>query len=1393
MAKTWDTAMHFFASFARSSHAIFTVIFLLTIYCSSIQSQTFIKQNALLKSVSNSTTQNANSIIQDRNGFIWIASGEGLTKYDGHSFDNIPFPTTKTGLSQSHMTKHLTMDDEGFFWFIRNMSQLCRFDTIHQQFQCFNIQDKTPEHSDNYRVRSFTIGSNNTIWLASDQGLYRFNRTTFDTQLFSVLFKPIDKSTVSNRVLAVHEDKDNNLWYSTPERGLFKYDLSTKTLNNYLDENRHIHHLPAKTILTISDSNMGSIWLGGFGGLSKYHPETNKFESIELSHNGSRTGQKQPIVTTVTEDHNNRVWVGTVNSGLSMLEPATENDTQSLVQKYHSSNVPFVTSIAVDTSNVLWVTSAKEGVFKLKLGTLLFEHFATSKESSEIIYSIHSDTNDKLWIGTNKNLYSFDTANNLFDVVLENTAIVTIINSLNDESLLLSIAGKGVFEFNTVSNQLNPFTSKIEGDKTGFPGDHIYAIALEQNGSLWGGYLGANNLPLGLFSYSTTSGELNEHFNDVTVTDIEFTEKFVFVSTSSGGIYQSEKKQQAWRHLEGFSQPGGAIRKSIIDSNGNLWFASATNGLINYDISLNEYKFYTRDDGLQTNNVRCIAEDSSKNLWIVTGNGLSKLALDTRNVSSVEVNSRLSSQPLLASTCLMQSTDNMVIADINEFLSFQTHKVSLNNRNALEKTKLLFSKLTILNKLVGTKSVDASSPLSVSINEANNVTLDHHNTLFSIHFATNNHNISDLINYEYKLEGLNDKWVKTSGNERSATFISLPSGSYKFSLRGTLNSKPITAENRILKINILPPWWLSKVAYVIYFLLLVAILFMWHRYKMHGLIIRSKELETAVIQRTNTINVLLKKKERMFSSVSHELKTPLALIVGPTELLLEQSRSKDDKNKLKFIQRHTQYLSKLVEQILEFSKLDSGYVPDNQQYELFYTVNKICELFQPLCVEKELSLQVRKFDYVHVNLTKGSLEIIISNLISNAIKYTPKGGAINIDATNEKGSVYISVRDTGIGVDSAKREQIFNRFFRVQDNRVDKIQGSGVGLALVKELVEINGGAVYVQETGNKGSCFVVELPCKTVPQNETEDTTPDVNTIGINKTQISTISAQLEIESLRLSSDHSRSGGVSVQNVENHSVNNQNIALIIDDNDDMRTLISDCLVSEFNCLFAINGEEGIGKATENIPDVIICDVMMPGISGFDVVSRIKSNVLTSHIPTILLTAKEDLESKLLGWQEDIDDYLTKPFQPRELRARVKNLLSVRKLLQAHYERQYIKQDENPDISSADKTATLDDEFLQRFDSMIQENYTFDEFNRAKAAELMFVSKTQLYRKLDALLGMNFTDYLRRYRLREACQQLKSGKLISQVSFDVGFSSTSYFIKCFKSEYGMTPKRFQEN
>ena len=769
------------------------------------------------------------------------------------------------------------------------------------------------------------------------------------------------------------------------------------------------------------------------------------------------------------------------------------------------------------------------------------------------------------------------------------------------------------------------------------------------------------------------------------------------------------------------------------------------------------FRNYTTADGLPIDIVLSMLEDKEGHLWLSTENGLSKFDPQKEVFTNFSELDGIKKRIFSEATCCKSKNGELLFGSFDGYYAFNPENISAENVN----TKVVFVNLQLFNKDVpiGAKG----SPLVNSISVTKQITLTHNQSVFSIEYAGLDFREPEKLEYAFILEGFEKEWNYVK-HQRKATYTNLPAGKYIFKVKCTSSGKFDDKAPEQLTIIILPPWWKTTWAYLGYVAATLLILFVTYRILREMIKLRNK----VIIEHKIT-----DLKIKFFTNISHELRTPLTLILGPTEELLKQNIPNRKTNEfLKLIHANAQRMLRHVNQILDFRKTQTGKMELHvHETEIVTFVKSIFLGFSEQAVLKNM-----KYDFISdipeimAWIDREKVDTIIFNLLSNAFKFTPENHSVKVEIKKPeaKGYFEIIVSDTGVGIPRNDIPLIFDRFV-VSNNHVNHAdKGTGIGLSLVKELVEMHRGTVEVQSSEGEGSIFIVKFKLGKKHFTNSEISTKIADNQTINSVVIRN---PAEI--------------IPVKDGINEDDSNLPVVLIVEDNNDMRVFLRNILTGKYKIEEAVNGSEGVDKAKSLLPDIIISDVMMPLLDGIELTHKLKHDIDTSHIPIILLTARSTDESKIEGIKTGADEYIYKPFNSDFLVARIENLIEQRRRIFEKYKTNLRVVDLSP---TEVVVASRDEQFVKDVMQIIENNMADSDFTVDKLVSEIGLGRTTFFKKLKSLIGMAPIELLRELRIKRGHQLLEKGEFsVSEVAYQIGFNDAWYFTKCFKERYGITP------
>ena len=1320
-------------------------------------------------------------IYKDKTGFVWIGTESGLNRFDGYTatvFRNQPsdssslfddnidklfdIPGGKMGVGTStglctydpatekfstdlRFLQHFSIaepwrltnvvhDTAGNYWFLLRDSGIIYYNEKTGKAIAIRHSDNDSTTIASNNITSLVVQSDDSYWIAHANGVienivWRGQRMAVIKRITALRANFPHKDRFHNCELMLDNDKD--LWFYTTSTNLGAFYLDTDENKVYhLGKDSHPVQLSSDLISAIVQDNRGNIWLShGNNGIDVLNKKDLSVKNLSHVPENDRT-LSQNSVTTMIKDNEGVIWVGTFKRGLNFYH---ENTMRFPVYNRYS-KLPFedITCFAEDKYGNLWLGTNGGGLIYFDRQSKKFTVYKNDPEnpsslSSNFIVDLYLDHEDKLWVATYLGgLNSFDGKK--------------FTKYLYDPSNAKSISDNSVWE--------------------------IFEDSEEQ---LW---IGTLNGGLNIFDRKTKT--FKEYLNPDRIalrstyvsTIIEDTEGNMWFGTSLG----IDVLMRATKKIVHFEQdknnpstiPNNAITCALKDSKGRIWIGSR-GGLSLWQRKSNTFTNFTEKDGLPHNVILSIVEDNTGRFWIGTPNGLSCATIDSKeesprldfkNYSDID---GLQGKQFNEDAALKTKSGELVFGGINGFNIFRPDNIGYNN-NA---PPVVFTDFKLFDQSVrpGYNKADKFT-LTSAITTNPPIVLNASNNVFSIQFAALNFIQSAKNKYKYKLEGFNDHWLNVDTKDRIVTFTNLDPGEYIFHVIASNNDNIWNNTGASLHIKVLPPWWKSETAYIIYLTILFSILLLSRK-----LVQQRERLKFAIRQQheeTARALELDRMKTRFFTNVSHEFRTPLSLIISPLEKLREQAADPEHRKQLDLIQRNAKRLLNLVNQLLDFRKMevhDIKFRPS--EGDIIKFVRETVYSFSDLSEKKDIRLTFdSNISSLEAIFDHDKVEKILFNLLSNAFKFTMSNGNISVTVqvkdSDENNLVEIRVKDSGIGIPREKHELIFERFFQNDLPNSIMNQGSGIGLAITKEFVRIHGGNIYVESEVEKGSCFIVVLPLKKLVCGVHET---------VNAPVISTPADA--VDSIEPSSQ------------------NKPVILLVEDSEDFRFYLKDNLKASYSIVEASTGDEGWEKTLLLYPDLIVSDIMMPGMNGLEFCKKIKSDQRISHIPVILLTARSGEEQRLEGFEVGADDYIPKPFSVQILESRIRNLISLRQELNTLFSKK-------GSIKASDiQITSLDEQFLRRFISTIEQNIDNSELSVIDISRELGIGRSQFFRKVQMLTGKSPLEVIRTIRLQHAAQLLEKSQLtVSEVAYKVGFNNPKYFTRYFKEVYHVLPSAY---
>ena len=1365
---------------ANPTKLICSLLLCFTSYCISyVFAQTkngvqFTRLNTL-NGLSQSTVS---CILKDRYGFMWFGTANGLNKYDGYKFKVYRNNAKDATSIISNDISCLYEDRAGKLWIGTSGKGLVLYDRSKDSFSSVGLSGKPDEILSDNAITSIYEDKKGNFWIGTFSNLNLLDRKTNKVTHFA--YNPTDTGSLSSTIVScLFEDSRGNFWVGT-HRGLNLMDRKTGKFTKYFEQPNSANQISSDVITAIAQDKKGTLWIGTAGGLNQYNYAANTFRAYKAN-NQNPNALKSNAIHTICIGEGNTVWVGTekaldlfdTNTALFTHYTKNPRDERSIS---HSS----IVSLLVDGQGILWVGTFAGGVSKYdknQSNFTLYRGFGLENSNSNVVTSFAEAANGDIWVGTDGGgLYLWQLAYNYFmpyDASTNNkdkvgSSILSLLLNRKKDRLWIGTYDKGVASLKVSTGEITYYhADKINSNS-------VYALLEDKRGNIWIGTNGGGvsvlnpvTKELKHFQNEPNKASLGNNFIRAFYEDVQGD---IWIGTYSGGISVLNPSTNKFTQYNSFnSNLQSEIIYSIYgDTKNNIWVGTKGGGLLLFDRNKNNFRAITENQGLASSVVNSIVEDRQHNLWIGTDNGLSRFSPTSKALKNYTVVNGLQSNEFIPGSAFRTSKGDMLFGGLNGFNNFDPKAIRDNKR---------IPPVVITDFLLFNKSVpiaNSNSPLKLNINETQEIVLSYDQSVFAIEFAALSYTVPEENKYAYMLEGFDEDWNYV-GQERKATYTNLAPGKYTFKVKAANNDGLWNEEGTAMSIVITPPFWKTNWAYLLYFLTISGIL-----YAIYVEIKSREKLKSEVLYQTITadkMQELNQLKLNFFTNISHELRTPLSLIVDPLRKIITEEMNVDQaKRYSRLVFKNATRLTNLVNQLLDFRKLETGHLQlEPKKIDVITLIKNVFEAFALRADERAITYVLDlKLTHLDAWIDSDKLDKILTNLISNAFKYTPDSGLITVSVNmNElleengdaKNVIEIHIKDTGAGIPSELKDKIFDIFYQVKDAERYEKESSGIGLALTKELVLLHKGEVFVNSVAGEGADFVVKIPVGEEHFLHSEPNSVQERNIGVESFELDQV-------------------GNEVAMVSNEANSELPIILIVEDNEDLREYIAEELAGNYQVEQASDGFEGFETALKLIPDLVISDIMMPVCTGLELCMKLKTDEKTSHIPIILLTAKQTEENIIEGYTTGADAYISKPFNTQVLAVRIKNLLDSRKKLRELYAK---KDNELPKPSMPD----IDVLFLNKAAKIVEENLSNMHFDIDKLAEELLMSRRQLYRKLSALTNQTAHDFITHIRLEKASDLLLTGNFtISEIAYQVGYSEPANFTRSFTKEYGMSPKKY---
>jgi signal transduction histidine kinase/ligand-binding sensor domain-containing protein/DNA-binding response OmpR family regulator len=1328
----------------------------------------------------------------DSHGFMWVGTNSGLNRYDGYNFTvfkNDPHDTTSL---RSNSIRNLWEGPEGKIW-VSSGTENSVYDPQTEKFSTHNHAELKKRGIPPGFIRIIHKDKKGSYWFAQDsQGLFVYPDHNVRKTVHLQHSASDSSSITDNDIAAIGHGPDGNAWVMHRNGILEQIDSRTLKVtwrSDYLAK-KHKKRLHNYGITVDSD---GEIWLYALRenlGIYRFNPANHSFSFYNKQNSSPRLNSD--IIQGVVQDNQGRIWIGVDHGGINLLDKKTNTIRYILPDDDDKNAISQNTFNAIykDSTGVIWLGTYKDGVnyyhediFRFPL----FKHKRADPKSlpDNDINRFLEDEKGNIWMGTNGGgLIYFDPQKNTYKQYLHdprnpNSVGNNVIISLyidKQKTLWIGTYFGGLSSFDGTkftTYQHNP------ADPASLSHHSVWEIKEDSRGNLWLGMLdgGLELLDRKTGKFRHYPGKAPNSVHDAYVSEItEDNAGNLWLGTSFGVDVRDVKTGQFVNyHHDPYKS--GSISNNIVhvilrDSKQRIWIGTQ-DGLNLFDPAKKQFRVFRQTEGLPHNSILSIVEDNSGDLWIATPHGLARAQL-SNSAKGLQVqfitydeSDGLQGSEFTENAALKTRSGDLFFGGAKGYNLFRPDLIS--PKTTFRKVTL--SSLSIFNKKinVGDKTSGGRVILPKAMSETKKIILPHSANIFAIDFTVLNFFHPQKIQYMYKLEGFNDDWVRATSTSRTASYTNLDAGTYLFRIKASDENGAWNNAETTLQIEILPPWWNSSFAKVSYLMLFVISLVF------AGRTIRNKEREKYLIEQERLESRRLREindvKIKFFTNMSHEFRTPLSLILSPLEKILKESPESPHQNQMQLMQRNAKRLLNLVNQLLDFRKLEvSGIKFNPTEGDIIHFIKEAVSSFSDISLKKHITLSFHsELPNLKATFDEDKLEKILFNLLSNAFKFTPENGQVTVEANyaelpNSVNHAWLEIKvcDTGIGIPDDKREKIFESFFQndLPANLLN--QGSGIGLSITKEFVNLHGGTITVRSTPGEGSCFRIMLPLL-----HSADNRPVVSTAGSH--QIAAIVATPAFE----------------KSEQNQRASELPVLLLVEDNEDFLFYLKDNLKAFYNIIEAKNGSEGWKQAINVIPDLIVTDITMPEMNGLELVRQLKKDERTLHIPLVLLTAGTSADQHLAGYELGIHDYIEKPFNFEILQYRLSNILKQQETARKTFSQQIAIKGRDIAISSRDE------DLVRKVIAIVEENISNADFSVEALSKEIGMSRIHLYRKLNAISGKTPVEFIRSIRMERAARLLEQSQLtISEVAYQVGFNNPKYFTKQFREEFGELPSAY---
>lgn len=1353
------------------------IVYTIFISCifTSLQAQTgklFTTDNDLSNSL-------INTIYQDSRNYIWIATEDGLNKFDGIKFTIYRNENGNIHSLKNNYVRSLFEDSKGRFW-VGLVNGLMNYDRGNNLFTeiplYFGNKIIEPHVSSIIETKKgeILISTSSDAILKYDPKNNRFN---VDNQLLTKL--------CSRYIVSVFEDSKQNLWIASADKGVNCYNQKTGKIKLF---NAPVS-LGNNQISSIIEDDNGSIFVGTLsGGLFKLNPDLQRFEPVSYLNNVNNLPIK-----TLYFDKNKRLLIGTDGRGVKIYNPKTNHiedfEVQSATFDFSHTKVH---SILLDKVGNTWIGLFQKGVFLSPNHTNKFKYYGSKSFNNNIIgsncvMSLYKDNSGSLWVGTDHDgIYAIDNFNHSHHYELRaksSTISSTIMSILEGDNNTLWFGSylDGLMKFNKNSGSYTCFTNTRTDISNNPSINRVICLTKDNKNRLW---IGTNGGGVQIFDIATSKfiGQYVSNVNNKggIVTNwincfANDGDSLIWIGTYEGVNSVNLRTGK----IQTFTKKDKLLFSNIVysiavDKHDNVWFGTS-DGLTKYNKKSHKSIHYSTIDGLPSNVIRGIVVDEKGDLWMSTHNGISKLIINENKFVNHFAFDGLQGNEFSLGAAFKANNGELFFGGVGGVTSFFPSKV-INQKDSIQ---IFLTGLYVLDKpIVMGQNSGSHEIIDRFISDVETIQLSYDDNMFSLEFSTFNFVNSERVFYRYKLEGLNSQWINTNPGTNRISFTNLDYGRYTLRVKACVNEN--VSVEKIIQIRIYPPWYLTLFAKLIYLLFFIVLIYWVFRYIKERMQYRNEMIRREHIEQIN------EEKLQFFINISHEIRTPMTLIIGPLEKLMSETSNADQTKAYQLMYRNAQRILRLINQLLDLRKIDKGLMlVKMKEVEIVGFIEEILKTFEYQSTKRAINLEFQHdLQTLKTWIDINNLDKVLVNVLSNAFKFTPEKGEIKIKLSegSDPTTMYeplknyfeIIISDNGPGIDEDKIEKVFERFYQIDHSQKNLNVGTGIGLHLSRNLIQLQHGIIFARNRQDIiGSEFVIRMPLGYIHlTDEEKEFIEDQNSTA----EFRSINDNFKMDESLVSENKIRP-------------KTKYRVLIVDDEPEIRQYLKQNLSDTYKLFESENGKEALDFILKEKPDLVISDVMMPEMDGIALCKKLKSNININHIPIILLTSNASEEDQAEGFEIGADAYVPKPFNMDLLKKHIANIIENRGRL----ENKIMDAQGNKDLIKPIKLRSNDQILLEKIIKIINENIDNSDLNVEMLADGVGMSRVHMHRKLKELTNQSARDFIKSIRLKQAAELITNQKLtVSEVAYALGFSNLSHFSSTFKEFYGMSPKEFAQ-